>query len=309
MKNPFAVLLSMLVAVVAVIAEDVKIVGSDTLLILNQEWASDFMAANPEISVAVTGGGSGCGIKALIAGEADIAASSRSMTAEEVDQFKQAYNGREPWRLMVARDGLGIYLHSSNPVTSLTMEQLAGIFTGEIKEWKEVGGRDGQIAVITRDSESGTYGWVRENIMGGKKFPDDAVTVGSTSMVAATVARNRRAIGYGGVAYSPGANIIKLAKDSESQPIWPNSINVLITIEYQNASSSGPLDNATLWILNNVLAPLEAIRNPETQSISTLNFSLQGSLISATTIILEQSAGDGETRRYSIPVGRFNQGT
>ncbi len=404
MKKVLAVVLGALIASSgAALAEDVKIIGSDTLLILNQEWASDFMAANPGQQVEVIGGGSGNGIKALLAGETDIAASSREMTDEEIEQFKQKHNGREPWRLMVARDGLGIYLHSNNPVTSLTREQLTGIFTGEITDWSEVGGRDGEIAVVTRNPQSGTYGWVRKNIMGGKDFPANAVTVASTSMITSTVARNRRAIGYGGVAYSPGANIIKIAKDAKAQPMWPNSINVmtydyplsrpllyylnsltmseatedflrwvlssrgqsvvervgyyplqqmdnqqayadaieltpetmaehgfqitavigsddtlvqqgfsdkvnvLLTIEKPQSQADDRVENATLWIQNNVVAPLQPGRNPQTNAINSISFKLQVGLLSSTSIILEQPVAGGESKLFTIPIGTFNR--
>lgn len=208
-------------------AEVIRIVGSDTLLILNQEWARTHMERNPGVTVEVTGGGSGRGIKALLAGEADIAASSRLMTDGEVAAFKERSGGREPWRLVVARDGIGISLHSSNPVTQLSVDQLAGIFTGDIRRWSEVGGPDREIAVHTRDIESGTCLWLRDHVMGGRPFADSARTVSTTAMMTAMVSRDPRSIGYGGIAYSPGAQIIRIAPGDGEEAIWPNERNVM----------------------------------------------------------------------------------
>src|SRR5512147_3218613 len=130
--------------------------GSDTMVILAQRWAEDYMKANPGKKVQVTGGGSGVGIAALINGTTDVADASREMKQEEKDKVQGAFKVPAN-EIVVAKDGVTIYVNEKNPVQQLTPEQLKGIYTGEITSWKAVGGADAPIVLYSRENSSGTY--------------------------------------------------------------------------------------------------------------------------------------------------------
>lgn len=223
---PLLATVALLALVPAATAQSISIKGSDTLLILNQEWADAFMAENPGIKVEVQGGGSGRGITALLAGDVDLAAASRPMKQAEIDEFVEHY-GSLPLAVPVAMDGVGIYVHHDNPITYLSIEQLEKIFKGEITNWKAVGGGDRQIVIYTRNKESGTYEFIREHVLQNGEYSPRAVTVSTTPALIAAVGRTRSAIGYGGIAYSEGARVIRVRRDAESQPLWPTNESII----------------------------------------------------------------------------------
>jgi phosphate transport system substrate-binding protein len=206
-------------------AEKINIRGSDTLLILNREWATTFMRQNPRIAIDVAGGGSGLGIAALLEGTVDIAAASRRIKGDELAAFG-AKTGHAPLEIAVALDGIGIYVHNTNPVSRLTLSQLAGIFSGRIRTWKEVGGLDRRIDVYTRNQNSGTYVFFREHVLGDEDYSPLARKVPTTSALTAAVARNRGAIGYGGIGYAQGAHIIRVVAEDSHLAIWPTHEDV-----------------------------------------------------------------------------------
>jgi len=138
------------------LAEDkVTITGSTTVLPIAQKAAEVYMKKHPEVSISVAGTGSGDGIKSIIDGLADIGNASRDMKDKEVKLAKS--KGVNPVRHTVALDCIVPVVHPSNPVSGLTLSQLKDIYTGKIKNWKEVGGQDKVIVVISRDSSSGTF--------------------------------------------------------------------------------------------------------------------------------------------------------
>ena len=143
----------------------IQIKGSDTMVNLAQAWAEEFSKNNPGVNAAVTGGGSGTGISALISGTADIVISSRTMKEKEIQKAKQ--NGIEPFEIKAALDGLAVVAHPSNSVSQLTIEQLSDIFTGKIKNWKEVGGSNLQIVILSREVNSGTHVYFKEHVLRG----------------------------------------------------------------------------------------------------------------------------------------------
>src|SRR3990172_3601009 len=122
----------------------ITVKGSDTMVLLGQRWAEAYMAAHPDATIQVTGGGSGTGIAALINGTTQICEASRPMKPEEKNSLKQKRNA-EAVEIPVALDALAIYLNQSNPAGHLTMEQIRRIYRGEITNWKEVGGKDSGI--------------------------------------------------------------------------------------------------------------------------------------------------------------------
>ncbi|EKD26706.1 MAG: hypothetical protein ACD_79C01052G0001, partial [uncultured bacterium] len=133
---------------------DIQIKGSDTMVNLAQNWAENKMETNPEVLIAVTGGGSGTGFASLINGSATIAMTSREIKEKEISLANK--NGINPNQIKVALDGLAVVVHPSNPVDKLTIEQLGQIFTSKIKNWKELGGPDLKIVILSREVNSGT---------------------------------------------------------------------------------------------------------------------------------------------------------
>ena len=209
----------------------IQIKGSDTMVNLAQAWAEEFSKNNPGVNAAVTGGGSGTGIAAMIAGTADIAISSRTMKEKEINKAKQ--NGIEPFEIKTALDGLAVVAHPANPVSQLTIGQLSDIFTGKIKNWKEVGGNNLQIVILSREINSGTHVYFKEHVLrrGDEKsfeeFSPMALLMSSSQAIAEEVSQNPNAIGYYGMGYiSQKQKVISVAKDANSPYIAPAIENV-----------------------------------------------------------------------------------
>jgi len=209
-----AILLGLVGFAFAPAADRITVKGSDTMVILAQKWAEVYMKSNPNTAIQVTGGGSGVGISALINGATDIANASRKMKPTEKDKLKARYNtlGVE---VACAKDGITIYLHPSNKVKELTIEQLGKIFRGEIKNWKEVGGADADIKLYGRENSSGTYVFFQENVVKGDYAPS-CQTLPGTAAVVNAVKKDVNGIGYGGAAYAEGIEICKVKKDVNS---------------------------------------------------------------------------------------------
>lgn len=157
------------------------------------------MKINPGTRISVSGGGSGNGAKALIDGVTSIAAMSREMKTEEVDAAKA--NGRNPVRHIVAVDCIVPLVHPSNPVKDLSIAQLRDIYAGKITNWKDAGGPDKNIAVIGRDTSSGTYEVWNEKVMKGEQVTPRALIVASSGALVQAVAGNTLAIGYDSLGY------------------------------------------------------------------------------------------------------------
>lgn len=180
-------------------AGDLVIKGSTTVLPIAQAAAEKYMEANADAKITVSGGGSGNGIKAIIDGSTDIADASRFIKDKEV---KTAYEkGVYPVPFAVAMDALLPVVHPSNKIADLTPDQLRKIYTGEIRNWKEVGGDSMAIAVVGRDTSSGTYETWEKKIMGKERVTERALIVASNGAMVQTVAQNKLAIGYIGLGY------------------------------------------------------------------------------------------------------------
>jgi phosphate transport system substrate-binding protein len=207
-------------------AAPVTVKGSDTMVILGQRWAEEFMQKNPNNPIQVTGGGSGTGISALINGTTDVCQSSRAMKPAEKGKLRDRYNttGVE---IPVARDGLAIYVNASNPLTEITMSQLKDIFTGKLTSWKDLGGPDSKIIVYSRENSSGTYVFFKENVLEGRDFSARAQTMPGTASVVNAVAKEKFGIGYGGAAYAKGIKVLKVKKDAGAAAIAPEMKTVM----------------------------------------------------------------------------------
>ncbi len=204
----------------------VTIKGSDTMVLLGQRWAEIYMKMNPGSRVQITGGGSGTGIAALINGTTDICESSRPMKDKEKEQVKAKRN-TDVKEIPVAVDGLAIYLNSVNPIRELTLDQIKGIYTGRIANWKDVGGKDGKIIAYSRENNSGTYAYFKEHVLGNADFHPAIQTLPGTSAVTNAVSKDLKSIGYGGIAYAKGIHHAMVKKDASSPAVEPSMENVL----------------------------------------------------------------------------------
>ena len=202
----------------------ITIKGSDTMVILGQRWAETYMGKYQGITIQVTGGGSGVGIAALINGTTDIAEASRPMKASEKDQTKQK-RGKEAIEIPVALDALAVYVHEQNPVSELTLAQMKRIYTGAVKNWKDVGGRDERILLYGRENSSGTYVYFKEHVLGNADYFPTTQTLPGTAAVINAVARDPRGIGYGGIAYGKGIKHVRVKKDANSPAVDPSMEN------------------------------------------------------------------------------------
>jgi phosphate transport system substrate-binding protein len=199
----------------------IRIKGSDTEVNLVQRLAERFMEKNPKLSIAVTGGGSGVGISALINSETDIANSSRQMKEEEMLKAKE--NGIDPVATVFGLDRLAIITHPSLKIGSLTIEELGKIYRGEITNYKELGGPDLLITLYGRTSASGTYNYFRERVLKDDYSPDMRQMIG-TSQIVEAVKGDKGGIGYVGIGYikdEAQVKVIKLAESEDSPYISP----------------------------------------------------------------------------------------
>lgn len=178
--------------------------GSDTLVNLALAWAEHYMADHPHVRISVTGGGTGTGIAAMINSTVDIANASREMKPEELGAARK--NGSEPVEFTVARDAIAVVVHPQNPVQGLTLQQVSDIYTGKITNWREVGGEDRPIVLLSRESNSGTYVYFLEHVVRlGRKsdllFSPETLLMPSSEGISAEVRQNPNAIGYDGLGY------------------------------------------------------------------------------------------------------------
>jgi phosphate transport system substrate-binding protein len=191
------------------------------MVIMNARLAEAFMAKAPETMIQVTGGGSGVGLAALINGTTDIAASSRPIKTSEVDKLKNRF-ATVGYAFPIARDGLSVYLHSSNPVNELSLAQLRDIYTGKVTNWRNVGGKDAPIILYSRENSSGTYTYFKDNVLMGKDYSPRAQTLQGTAAVVNAVSKDPNGIGYGGAAYAKGIKFAAVKKDDKSPAYFPS---------------------------------------------------------------------------------------
>ncbi len=175
--------------------------GSDTMVILGQRLAEEYMVGNAGTVVQVNGGGSGTGIAALINGTVDLAQSSRPMKDDEKQKAAQA-RGSEVVEQAVALDALAVFVNTANPIQNLTMAQVKDIFQGKVTNWKEVGGPEAVIVLYGRENSSGTYDYFREHVLEKGDFSPRVQTLQGTAAVINAVGHDKNGVGYGGIAYA-----------------------------------------------------------------------------------------------------------
>jgi phosphate transport system substrate-binding protein len=205
--------------------------GSDTIVNLALAWAEKYQAENPNISLSVTGGGSGTGIAALLNKTVDIANASRQMQAEEIKQAKA--NGFDPVEFVVARDAIAVIVNPTNPVSQLTMQQISDIFSGKVNNWSQVGGQDRPIVRLSREVNSGTHIYFRDTVvrLGDKNnktlFATDTLLLPSSEGIISEIRQNPNAIGYDGLGYVPSdLKTVAVARDANSPYVLPSIATV-----------------------------------------------------------------------------------
>ncbi|MCU0574277.1 MAG: PstS family phosphate ABC transporter substrate-binding protein [Syntrophobacteraceae bacterium] len=205
--------------------------GSDTLVNLALSWAETYMGAHSDVRISVTGGGSGTGIAAMIHGTVDIANASREMKPEEIDRARS--RGISPVEFVVARDAIAVVVNPRNPVSKLTMQQISDIYTGEITNWRDVGGEDRPVVLLSRESNSGTYVYFLENVIRrGRKesqllFSPETLLMPSSEGISAEVRLNVNAIGYDGLGYvTPDQKVVAVSRDLGSPYVLPSIATV-----------------------------------------------------------------------------------
>ncbi len=236
--------------------------GSDTMVNLALAWAERYQEVNPQVRLAVTGGGSGTGIAALLNGTVDLANASRQIKKEEIAEAQQ--KGITPVEFVVARDAIAIIVHPDNPVDRLTLQQISDIYQGKITNWREVGGEDRPIVLLSRETNSGTHVYFLEQVIRlGQKAPEilfspETLLLPSSEGITAEVRQNPNAIGYDGLGYvTPDVKTIAVGLSPEG-PFYPPSIETVNLKQYPIARDlyiytagepQGAIADYLAWIL------------------------------------------------------------
>jgi phosphate transport system substrate-binding protein len=201
--------------------------GSDTLLVLAQNWAEAYMEDNKNVEIVVSGGGSGTGISALINKQIDIADASRQIKQKEIDSAGEV--GVDPVEWKVALDGISIIVNKDNPIDELSYDQLRSIYNGSVVDWSEVDGEDGVIVAYGRQSTSGTYVYFNEEVLEEDDYRTDKQQLAGNAEIVEAVIQDGNGVGYVGVAYAQArkgelkiVSVKKTEPDSAYQPTTDN---------------------------------------------------------------------------------------
>jgi|GEM_PF-14625 len=242
----------------------IQCAGSDTIVNVAQAWAEAFADVDPDVSVEVSGGGSGTGIAGLINRTLDIANASRKMTEEERKQAR-ANTGQDPLEHVVGYDALAIFVHKDNPLEEISLEQLADIYgeKGPVDRWSQLGvtmpdPRRDKIIVTGRQSNSGTYFYFREAILGKKgDFRLGTLDLHGSKDVTELIGRTVNAIGYTGMGYAtPHVKMLRISKKAGDAAIPPAVSTTLDgtypiarpLLMYTHGTPSGPIQKYLDWI-------------------------------------------------------------
>lgn len=221
---PIMLIMAIMASTTAFSQSKITVKGSDTMVILAQKWAELYMKSNPTTSIQVTGGGSGIGITALINGTTDICNASRPMKQTEIEKLKARYNALGV-EIPCAKDGVTIFVHETNKVEEFTLQQLSDIYTGKIRNWKELGGNDAEIRLYGRENSSGTYTYFHDEVVKAD-YAANTQSLPGTAAVVNAVKKDVNGIGYGGAAYAVGIKHGKVKTDSKSIAYDPSNENI-----------------------------------------------------------------------------------
>lgn len=237
--------------------------GSDTMVELAQRWAEEYIREQAgDVLIQVTGGGSGTGLASLVNGTTDLATASRSIKDKEIKALKN--KGFEVKEYITAQDGLSVYLNQENSIKEMSFPQLDKIFTGKTKNWKELGGMDATIILYGRENSSGTYSFFKKVVLEGKDFVQNISTLPGTASIIQAVSRDPKGIGYGGVGYSSGIQLVKLKKEDIDEAYHPTEENV--------ASGNYPLSRPLFIYTTDIILD----QKPEIQDFLDWVLSLEG---------------------------------
>jgi phosphate transport system substrate-binding protein len=210
-------------------------IGSDTMVNVAQAWAEEYAAVEPSVSVEVSGGGSGTGIAALIEGTVDIANCSRKIEPKELEEAVRN-TGRTPREFTVGYDALAVYVNNGNPLVEITLQQLAEIYgeKGTLTKWSQLGAHlppraKDAVIVVSRQSNSGTYFYFREVVLGKKRdFRLGTIDMLGSKDVVELVARTPSAVGYSGMGYAtPQVKTLRVARKNGETAYAPTIENTL----------------------------------------------------------------------------------
>ncbi len=238
--------------------------GSDTIVNLALAWAERYQELHPDVSISVTGGGSGTGLAALINGTVTIANASRQIKSEEIESAQA--NGIDPVEFIISRDAIAVIVHPSNPVSELTLQQISDIYSGKINNWTEVGGEDRPIVRLSRETNSGTHVYFLETVLSlvdkenSTLYSMDTLLLPSSEGIINEVRQNPNAIGYDGLGYVPDdLKIIGVAETDSGPYILPmistvNDKSYPIARDlymYTAGEPAGAVKEYLDWILSN----------------------------------------------------------
>jgi phosphate transport system substrate-binding protein len=247
-------------------SQQIKIIenkGSDTIVNLALAWAEEYQVIEPSVHLSVTGGGSGTGIASLINGTVDLANASRKIKSEERESALN--NGSDPVEFVIARDAIAIIVNLHNPVDHLTLQQISAIYSGEINNWKDVGGEDRIIVRLSRETNSGTHVYFLDEVIrlgddeNNTLFAQNTLLLPSSEGIGAEIRQNPNAIGYDGLGYvTDEMKVIGVASSPDDPFIFPsaetvNSNQYPIARDlymYSNGEPEGFIKDYLDWILS-----------------------------------------------------------
>jgi phosphate transport system substrate-binding protein len=212
-------------------AQTIKNTGSDTMVNLALAWSEQYQKQYPEVSILVSGGGSGTGIASLINGTVDLANASRKIKTEEIEEAKK--NGNDPVEFVVARDAIAVIVNPENPINQLTKQQISDIYSGKFTNWSQLGGEDRPIVRVSRETNSGTHVYFLEQVLrlgeqdNKTMFAADTLLLPSSQGITSEVSLNPNAIGYDGLGYvTPDVKVVAVADNSQSPYVRPSAETV-----------------------------------------------------------------------------------
>lgn len=233
-------------------AQTIKIKGSTALLPVEERWALAYAKAHPGANIIALGGGTTVGINALAEGTTDCASASRPISEAESHRMKTP-----PAEYMVASDAILFIVNPGNPVKTLTLQQVADIYTGKTTNWSQVGGENLPIHALAPDANYGTHSIVRERVLGGKPFSLAVRVAASEHELMATVWQDRSAISFSGIALGKDFPHLAIAKDKSSAPYSASAENLhagryplMHSIHMYCSASNGAVKDFMSWVMS-----------------------------------------------------------
>jgi phosphate transport system substrate-binding protein len=241
----------------------IEVKGSDTMVNLALAWAEAYQVEQPFVTIAITGGGSGTGIAALLNNTVDIANASRRIKDEEVNQARSL--GIEPYEIIIARDAVAVIVNPTNPINHLSLEQVSDIYQGKYENWQELGGDDRPIVRVSRESNSGTHVYFLETVLrlgdpaSRVLFDPYTLLLPSSEGIIAEVRDNPNAIGYDGLGYvTPEVKVLGIETSPDGDIVFPSIETVGLgtypiardLFAYTNGEPEGAIKTYLDWILS-----------------------------------------------------------